>query len=128
MKNILEGLVSYPWAKPAKRMINGVEVPDSDEEEEVKAKTAPRVVADENQKIALVVDTNVLLKQTQLKEMLRVSDQNTFDEMFEVVTLDSVMREIKDDASRRYVNTGLTYSLDIKDSATFLDKQDIIQV
>ena len=43
-----------------------------------------------------------------------------------MVTLDSVMREIKDEASRRYVNTGLSYTLDIKDSETFLDRSDII--
>ena len=55
-------------------------------------------------------------------------DQAAFEEKFEVVTLDSVMREIKDEASRRYVNTGLSYALDIKDSETFLDRSDIIQV
>jgi len=32
----LEGMVSYPWPKPAKRMVNGVPVSDSDSEGEEK--------------------------------------------------------------------------------------------
>ena len=62
MQAFLEGHVFYPFPVPAKRTINGVEVPDSDEEtEESKAKDNKKM-ADEDQKIALVVDTNVLLK------------------------------------------------------------------
>lgn len=30
----LEGVVSYPWAKPAKRMINGIPIEDSDSDGE----------------------------------------------------------------------------------------------
>ena len=44
-----------------------------------------------------MVDTNVLLKQTQLRELLKVQDQATFEDQFEVITLDTVIREIKDE-------------------------------
>lgn len=50
-----------------------------------------------NHKIALVIDTNVLVKQTRLRELLKVPDQNKFDELFDVVTLDSVIKEVKDE-------------------------------
>ena len=54
-------------------------------------------VDEPKKKIALVIDTNVLLKQTELRQTLRIADQETFDELFEVVTLDSVIKEIKDE-------------------------------
>jgi hypothetical protein len=60
-------------------------------------------------KIALVVDTNVLLKQTKLRQMLNVPDQNTFDELYDVVTLDEVIKEVKDEQARKYIETGLDY-------------------
>ena len=70
----LEGLVSYPWPMPAKRMINGVPVEDSDDEES-KSKAEPgQVLPEPAKKIALIIDTNVLLKQTQLRELLHVPD------------------------------------------------------
>ena len=83
---------------------------------------------EKEQKVALVIDTNVLLKRTQLREMLKVPDLNTFNEKFEVVTLDSVISELKDEQSRAYVQTGLPYELDVKKAKTFIDKQDMIQV
>ena len=58
---------------------------------------------EKEQKVALVIDTNVLLKRTQLREMLKVPDLNTFNEKFEVVTLDSVISELKDEQSRAYL-------------------------
>ena len=75
-----------------------------------------------------IVDTNVLLKQTQLRELLKVRDQFAFEELFEVVTLDSVINEIRDEQSRAYVNTGLPYNLQVKTKATFIDKKDMTRV
>lgn len=79
------------------------------------------------EKVSLVVDTNILLKQTHLHDLLRV-DASTFDEKFTVVTLDSVISEVRDPASREYINTRLPYPLDIKEHQTFLSKADIDQV
>ena len=95
----LEGLVYYPFPVPSRRMINGVPVSDSDSDgEESKAAKPGQVLQEEPQKkIALVIDTNVLLKQTQLRELLKVNDLATFEELFEVVTLDTVIGEIKDE-------------------------------
>jgi len=95
----LEGLVYYPFPVPSRRMINGVPVSDSDSDgEESKAAKPGQVLSEEPQKkIALVIDTNVLLKQTQLRELLKVKDLATFEELFEVVTLDTVIGEIKDE-------------------------------
>ena len=126
----LEGLVSYPWPKPAKRMVNGVPISDSESDEENKGSKASkkgRVLGpNEKQKIALVIDTNVLLKKTQLRELLKVPDLATFEELFEVVTLDSVIQEIRDAPSREYINNGLPYALDVKKAATFISKEEMI--
>ena len=132
----LEGLVFYPFPKPTKRMINGVPVSDSDSdvEEENKASKKEQLLSGAvsqppaKKKIALVVDTNVLIKQTELRETLHMRDQAQFDEHFEVYTLDSVIGEIKDEHSRRYVDQGLPYSLNVKDVSTWLDRKDFIQV
>ena len=126
----LEGLVTYPWAIPAHRMINGVAVSDSESDDE-EGKTKKQVLPpaeEKKKKIALVIDTNVLLKQMELRHTLKIKDQETFDELFEVITLSSVIDEIKDEQSRRYVNTGLPYSLITKDTDYFIEKQDMIQV
>ena len=132
----LEGIVFYPFPKPTKRMINGVAVSDSDsdaEEEKDKSKNEQLLAGAAShpparKKIALVVDTNVLIKQTELRETLHISDQAQFDELFEVYTLDSVIGEIKDEHTRRYVDQSLPYPLVVKDVSTWLDRKDFIQV
>ena len=63
-----------------------------------------------NCKVALIVDTNVLLKQMHIREMLRV-DQQTFDSQFEVITLDRVISEVKDEKSREYILNKLPYQI-----------------
>ena len=45
--------------------------------------------------------------------------------MFEVYTLDSVLSEIKDEQSRKYVDQSLPYSLQVKDVSTWLEKKDM---
>lgn len=130
MQQLLEGKVFYPWPMPAKRMVNGVPINDSDSdgEESKQTDSGQANKADEHQKIALVVDTNVLLKKTQLRELLKVKDLALFEELFEVVTLDTVIGEIKDEQSRAYVDHGLSYSLDVKTAKTFIDREDMVQV
>lgn len=59
---------------------------------------------------------------------MKMKDQETFDRTFEVITLDSVIEEIRDEQSRQYVKTGLPYPLQVKDSATFIEKADMVQV
>ena len=83
-----------PFELPKKRMINGVEISDSDSDGEskiMKRKDRDDPAAREDKKVALIIDTNVLLKRTELREMLKVPDVNTFNERFEVITLDSVI-------------------------------------
>lgn len=131
MVECLKGLVTYPFQMPAKRMVNGVEVEDSDSDGEIERKmnrdkNDAAEKSQEKKKIALIVDTNVLLKQTQLRELLKVPDMQTFEELFEVITLDTVVKEIKDEQSRAYVDSGLPYTLDVKTAKTFIEKQDMI--
>ena len=59
-----------------------------------------------------------------IRELLRI-DQKTFDEQFEVVTLDRVISEVKDEKSREYILNKLPYELDVKSSDRFIDKEDI---
>ena len=72
----LEGMVSYPWPKPAKRMINGAAIEDSDSDGEGTLAKAMGAKAKpvEQKKIALIVDTNVLLRQTNLRELMKMKD------------------------------------------------------
>ena len=58
-------------------------------------------------KIALVIDTNVLVKQTRLRELLKVPDQKTFEQLFDVITLEEVIAEVKDEQARKYIENGL---------------------
>jgi predicted nucleic acid-binding protein len=65
-------------------------------------------------KTALVVDTNILLRQVDLSQLLRCADQNEFDSKYEVVTLDAVINEVKDEKSREYIKHRLLYELEVK--------------
>ena len=76
---------------------------------------------------ALVVDTNILLKQVHLRELLKI-DQATFDSNYDVFTLDAVINEVKDANSRAYIEHKLPYKLQVKSADHFLDKKDIVRV
>lgn len=65
-----------------------------------------------------------MLKQMHICEVLGI-DQTTFEETFDVVTLDRVISEIKDEKSREYVRTRLPYQIEVKSADTFLEKSDI---
>ena len=74
-----------------------------------------------------MVDTNILLKQVHLRDLLKV-DQETFDSQYEVFTLDAVLAEVKDEKSREYIQHKLPYQLTTKSAATYLNPNDNIRV
>lgn len=128
----LEGLVYYPFPMPERRMVNGKPVEDSESDgEESKTDAQANQVLNqppEEKKIALIIDTNVLLKQTQIRELLKVPDLATFESQFEVVTLDTVISEIRDEQSRDYIKNGLPFTLDVKNTKNCLERSDLVQV
>ena len=67
-------------------------------------------------KIALVIDANVIIKQIRLQEMLGATDDQDFNERYEVHTLAAVLKEIKDENARTYLETRLPYTLITHDS------------
>ena len=75
--------------------------------------TKVKTLALQSTKIALIVDTNILLKQVHLRDLLRI-DQASFEANYEVFTLDAVIAEVKDEVSRLYIQNQLPYELNIK--------------
>lgn len=65
-----------------------------------------------------------MLKQMHLCEVLGV-DQTTFDQTFDVITLDRVISEVKDEKSREYIRTRLPYQIDVKNADTFLEQREL---
>ncbi len=63
-----------------------------------------------DQKIAIVIDANVLIKQIRLQDVLGASDSDEFGEKYEVHTIKEVIREIRDDNARTFMQ-GLPYEL-----------------
>jgi len=47
-----------------------------------------------------VIDANVLIKQLRLRDLLGASDDQEFNERYEVHTVKEVLKEIKDDNVR----------------------------
>ena len=62
-----------------------------------------------------------------IRDLLRI-DQETFEKNYEVVTLDRVISEVKDEKSREYLLNKLPYEIDVKNAETFLDPEDLIHV
>lgn len=79
---------------------------------------------DPSSKCALIVDTNILLKQMHLADVLNISHED-FEKYFDVITLDRVISEVKDEKAREYINTRLPYKLDVRPADTFLSQADI---
>jgi hypothetical protein len=59
-----------------------------------------------------------------LRDLLRI-DQKTFEDNYEVITLDRVISEVKDERSRDYLLNKLPYELDVKTAESYLDPQDM---
>ena len=43
--------------------------------------------------------------------MLKVPDQKTFEQLFDVITLEEVIAEVKDEQARKYIENGLDFDL-----------------
>ena len=80
-----------------------------------------------HQKIALVIDTNVLLKQLNLRSLLKIETDDEFNENFEVISLNEVIKEVRDQQARDYIENGLPYDLQLKSADTYINEQDMIQ-
>ena len=68
----------------------------------------------DDQKIAIVIDANVIIKQIRLQEVMGASDSQEFDAAYEVHTIKEVLKEIKDDNARTFMQN-LPYELVIHD-------------
>lgn len=75
------------------------------------SKEANKTEEKKSKKIALVVDTNVLLKQLNLRDLLKMATDAEFDQNFEVITLQEVIKEVKDENARNYIEHGLPFEL-----------------
>jgi len=62
-----------------------------------------------------------------LADVLNISRED-FEKHFDVITLDRVINEVKDEKSREYINTRLPYTLDVKSADHFLGQSDIATV
>ena len=113
--NQWEGVFENPFTMPEQPVI-------------IPSNKVKSMAYEEEKKIALVIDTNVLLKQTNLQDMLKISDQSEFDEKFDVYSLDEVIREVRDENTRNYISNGLPYPLRLKAADTFIEKSDMIHV
>ena len=79
-------------------------------EPEVIDTSSSKLVEEKPKRIALVIDANVLIKQLSLRDILGGSlTEDEFSERFEVHTLRDVIKEIKDENARTYLETRLPY-------------------
>jgi len=65
-------------------------------------------------KIAIVIDTNVLIKHISLPDILP-STGSDFSDTYEVHTIKEVLRELRDESARNYAATQLPYELIVHD-------------
>ena len=54
--------------------------------------------------------------------MLKVPDQALFEQLFDVCTLEEVIKEVKDEQARKYIETGLEFPLQIKSGTSYVQK------
>ena len=120
----IEGRVAWDFI-PKVPMVNGKPLT---EEEENQGDQKDENQTQEFKKIALVIDTNVLLKQTRLQELMKMPDMETFDRYFDVVTLEEVIGEVKDQQARDFINHSLPYRLQTKSGETYVEKEDFTLV
>lgn len=97
-------------------------VPDEVREEK---KAEPEIIAKDDaalpERIAIVIDANVIIKQIRLRDMLGALDDQDFNSKYEVHTLAEVIKEIKDENARTYLKQ-LPYELKIHE--TFGDQEN----
>jgi RNA-binding protein NOB1 len=68
-------------------------------------------------RISIVIDSNVLIKQIRLRDMLGAVDDQDFNSRYEVHTIAEVLKEVKDESARLYMQT-LPYELKIHESVS----------
>ena len=56
-----------------------------------------------------------------------LTTDDEFNKMYEVYTLDEVLREIRDERARQFLNN-VPYELQSKSAPSFVDKNDLIRV
>ena len=97
-------------------------------EPEVIDTSSSKLVEEKPKRIALVIDANVLIKQLSLRDILGGSlTEDEFSERFEVHTLRDVIKEIKDENARTYLETRLPYELTIHESLQGADHLDRVR-
>lgn len=84
--------------------------------------------ATKHQKVSVIVDTNFLLKQVNIRNLLPREKGVAFEDKYEVMTLNEVIKEVKDESvstkslililisvqARQYITTGLPFELNLK--------------
>ena len=63
-----------------------------------------------------MIDTNVIIKQLRLRDLLGASDDQDFAARYEVHTVPEVLKEIKDEAARAFMAT-LPFELRVREAA-----------
>ena len=67
-------------------------------------------------KVSIVIDANVIIKQLRLRDLMGASDDQDFQARYEVHTVPEVLKEIKDEAARAFMET-LPFELSIREAA-----------
>jgi rRNA-processing protein FCF1 len=62
-----------------------------------------------NLKISVIVDTNFLLNQVNLRELLPKQGEQTFEETYDIMTLAEVLKEVKDENVSNKSHPHLTF-------------------
>jgi rRNA maturation endonuclease Nob1 len=95
------------------------------EETPIDTSSTARIIEDKPKRIALVIDANVIIKQLSLRDILGGGlTEDEFSERYEVHTIRDVIKEIKDQNARTYLENHLPYPLIIHDSLQSTDLLD----
>lgn len=64
----------------------------------------PQVPEVQQQKIVIVIDANVIIKQIRLRDILKTQDDQEFNSKYEVHTMEDVITEIRDETVHSFPN------------------------
>ena len=92
----------------AQRKLEHVKAESVDTEE-------PTEVVVKGHQTAIVIDANVLIKQLRLRDLMGASDDQDFASRYRVVTVPEVLKEIKDEQARAYLES-LPYELEVREA------------
>ena len=74
-------------------------------------------------KTHLIVDTNLFLRQINIPEMLGFKDLQSFQDQYEVHTLEEVISEIRDASARQFISNSINYKLTVHSSQNKLSAE-----